>query len=145
MQGCISLISSGDDPTPSYFLGASANGSNVFFGTHARLAPQDTDESGDLYDARIGGSFPVPAGKGPCEGAACQSPPPAPIDATPGSLTFSGPGNLLPVASPATPVKKTTKKKTARCKRGYVRKKVKRKTECVRARKATKSTKQRGR
>ena len=34
---------------------------------------------------------------------------------------------------------------TPRCKRGYVKKKVKRKTECVRARKATKLTKQRGR
>ena len=64
VQGCISLISSGDDATPSFFLGASADGSNVFFGTHARLVAQDTDESGDLYDARIGGGFPGPGGQG---------------------------------------------------------------------------------
>ena len=52
-RGCVHLISSGKDPSPSYFLGASPDGSNVFFGTHARLVPADTDSSGDVYDARI--------------------------------------------------------------------------------------------
>ncbi len=116
-QGCVSLISSGDDPAPSFFLGASADGSNVFFGTHARLVPEDTDTSGDLYDARIDGGFPVPGGRGPCEGAACQNPPPEPIDATPGSLTFSGAGNIAP-APLTTPAKTKTKKKTTKCARG---------------------------
>jgi hypothetical protein len=101
-EGCLHLISPGDDPTASYFLGMSSyvasNGEtveagNVFFGTHAKLVAQDTDEAGDLYDARIGGGFPVRGGKGPCEGNACENPAPAPIDATPGSLTFSGVGN----------------------------------------------------
>ena len=116
-QGCVSLISSGDDPAPSFFLGASADGSNVFFGTHARLVPEDTDSSGDLYDARIDGGFPVPGGSGPCEGTACQNPPPAPIDATPGSLTFSGAGNIAP-APPTTTAETKTKKKTTKCARG---------------------------
>ena len=106
-EGCVSLISSGEDSGPSYFLGASANGSNVFFGTHAKLVPQDGDESGDLYDARIDGGFPTPAGVGPCEGDACQSVAPAPIDATPGSLTFYGPGNPGGESSTTTPPKKT--------------------------------------
>jgi hypothetical protein len=35
-----------------------------------------------------------------CEGDACQNSPAAPVDLTPGSLTFSGPGNLAPVVGP---------------------------------------------
>jgi hypothetical protein len=95
-EGKVSLISSGKDSFASYFLGASPDGKDVFFGTHARLVPQDIDTAGDLYDARIGGGFGAGAGgSGPCEGDACQNPAPAPIDATPASLTFSGAGNLL--------------------------------------------------
>jgi hypothetical protein len=106
-EGRISMISSGQDSSPSYFLGmstASIKGSsveaaNVFFGTHARLVPSDTDTAGDLYDARIDGGFPPPfAETAACEGDACQNPPAAPIDATPGSLTFSGSGNVSGVA-----------------------------------------------
>ena len=106
-QGCVYLISSGDDSTPSYFLGADANGDNVFFGTHSRLAPQDTDESGDLYDARIGGGFNVPSNTGPCEGNTCQNPSPTPIDATPSSLTLTGPGNISETKPAITHKKKT--------------------------------------
>jgi hypothetical protein len=95
VAGCISLISSGQDSVPSFFLGASGNGTDVFFGTHARLVAQDTDTAGDLYDARIDGGFRVVGGTGPCEGDACQSPSPSPIDSTPGSLTFSGAGNIV--------------------------------------------------
>lgn len=107
-NGCVHLISSGLDPAPSYFLGASANGSNVFFGTHARLTPQDTDTAGDLYDARIGGGKGVGGGVGPCEGDACQNPPPPPIDASPGSLTFFGAGNFAGEAKPPVTPKKVT-------------------------------------
>ena len=52
-RGCLSLITSGQDSLNSFFLDSSENGSNVFFGTHAQLVPQDTDAEGDLYDARI--------------------------------------------------------------------------------------------
>ena len=31
----------------------SPDGHNVFFGTHSRLVPADTDTKGDLYDARV--------------------------------------------------------------------------------------------
>jgi hypothetical protein len=97
--GRVSLISSGKDKAPSFFLGASPDGSNVFFGTHAKLVPQDTDTNGDIYDARVCTKedpciTPPSGGTGQCEGDACQSPPSAPIDATPGSLTFSGAGNV---------------------------------------------------
>jgi hypothetical protein len=99
-DGGIALISSGKDFAPSFFLGASPDGANAFFGTHARLVPQDTDASGDLYDARICTPAdpcikPPPGGTGQCEGDACQNPAPAPIDATPVSLTFSGAGNVF--------------------------------------------------
>jgi hypothetical protein len=106
-SGCVHLISSGTDPAGSYFLGASPDGSNVFFGTHARLVPQDIDTYGDLYDARIcepqvGNPCIKAAVAEPaqCEGASCHSVAPAPIDATPGSLTYSGPGNAPATAPP---------------------------------------------
>jgi hypothetical protein len=95
-NGKISLISSAGDPANAYFLGSSANGSNVFFGTHAQLVPQDTDVGGDLYDARIDGGFvkPTPA---QCTGTGCQGVPAAPpIFATPASVTFEGVGNFPP-------------------------------------------------
>ncbi len=103
--GQIGLISSGQDLAPSFFLGASADGANVFFGTHARLVGADTDTAGDLYDARIGGGSQNGVGKRPpCEGDACQNPPAAPFDTTPGSATFSGAGNLpAPVTSKSKP------------------------------------------
>ncbi len=94
-QGAVALISSGTDLAPSYFLGASPDGANVFIGTHAQLVRQDKDTSGDVYDARIGGGFPGgPEGESQCTGESCQNPPAAPIDATPGSATFVGPGNV---------------------------------------------------
>jgi hypothetical protein len=126
-EGEISLISSGQDPSPSYFLGTDATGADVYLGTHSRLVPQDTDNYGDLYDARIDGGFPVLQGSAACEGDACQTPPPPPTKRTPSSLTFNGPGNLI--ASPPPP--KTTVVST-KCKKGFVKKKGK----CVKHKKA---------
>jgi hypothetical protein len=114
-EGRISLLSSGQDSLPSYFLGASANGANVFFGTHARLVPADTDSQGDVYDARICTASerciePAPAREGLCEGDACSHPAQAPNDATPASLTFAGAGDLAPPAPSATVRAKTCAK-----------------------------------
>jgi hypothetical protein len=137
-QGCVHLISSAQSSIPSYFLGASPDGSDVFFGTHAKLVPQDTDTAGDVYDARTGGGFPVQSGKGPCEGNACENPASAPIEATPGSLTFSGPANPAPAPSTTTTVKKTTTKKAAvRCKKGFT----KQHDRCVKRKKKSKTAK----
>jgi hypothetical protein len=110
-EGTISLISSGQDSLPSFFLGASPNGANVFFGTHARLVPADTGSGGNLYDARVCTTAepciaPAPAREGLCEGDACSHPAAAPSDATPGSATFSGQGDLTPAPS-TTPRAKT--------------------------------------
>jgi len=104
----LSLVGSGSDPAPSYFLGYSpyympsgrkVEGGNVFIGTHARLSPLDTNSVGDIYDARLCEAespciAPPVAETAQCEGGACQIPPVLPTDATPGSLTFAGAGNL---------------------------------------------------
>jgi hypothetical protein len=103
-EGTVALVSSGQDSLPSFFLGASPNGANVFFGTHARLVPADTGSGGNLYDARVCTATepciaPAPAREGLCEGDACSHPAAAPSDATPGSATFSGQGDLTPAPS----------------------------------------------
>jgi hypothetical protein len=115
-EGEISLLSSGQDPLPSDFLGASPNGANVFFGTHARLVPADTSGGGNVYDARVcTASEPciaaAPAREGLCEGDACSHPAAAPSDATPASATFTGPGDLVPVPSTAPRAKSCAKPK----------------------------------
>jgi hypothetical protein len=110
-EGTVSLISSGQDALPSFFLGASPNGADVFFGTHARLVPADTGSGGNLYDARVCTASepciaPAPAREGLCEGDACSHPAAAPSDATPASATFSGQGDLTSAPS-TTPRAKT--------------------------------------
>jgi hypothetical protein len=93
--GCVDLISSGASNSESAFLDASESGDDVFFLTSARLASTDTDTSLDVYDARVGGGFPQATRPVECSGDACQQPATPPVGATPGSLTFSGPGNVL--------------------------------------------------
>jgi hypothetical protein len=114
--GCVSLVSSGRGEGRSTFADASADGSDAFFLTLAALVPADRG-SLDLYDARVGGGFPVRIPPIPCEGDACQSLPPEPIDPTLTTL-LSGPGN---------PGVRYPKQKK-RCKKGSVR----RKDKCVR-------------
>jgi hypothetical protein len=106
-DGTVSLVSSGTDSDNSYFLDSSPDGANVFFGTHAQLVPADTDNQGDLYDARICTSAEpcAQAARGEtaqCEGDACQAPSPAPIDQSPASLSFSGSGNVVAAGATGT-------------------------------------------
>jgi hypothetical protein len=93
--GCVDLISAGTSGTESAFLDASESGSDVFFLTASRLSPRDTDTALDVYDARVGGGEPEAAKPVECQGDSCQNPATPPVDATPGSLTFSGAGNLV--------------------------------------------------
>jgi len=92
-DGCIYLISSGESPSESEFWEASPDGADVFFNTASSLVAADPG-SVDLYDARAGGGFAVPAEAAECEGEACQSPPPAPASPTPASAAYNGPGNV---------------------------------------------------
>jgi hypothetical protein len=94
-DGCLSLISSGQNPQDSELVDASGEGRDVFFTTRASLLPHDPGLI-DIYDARIGGGYPAPAAPPPgCEGEACQGPVPPPLAPTPGSVSYRGPGDLV--------------------------------------------------
>jgi hypothetical protein len=94
-EGCVNLISSGESPRDSEIVDASADGRDVFFKTESSLRPEDPGLL-DVYDARAGGGFPLPAApEPPCQGEACQHPTPGPSDATPSSQSYVGPGNRL--------------------------------------------------
>ncbi|MGN6275680.1 MAG: hypothetical protein ACTHNP_07095 [Solirubrobacterales bacterium] len=114
--GCLSLISSGTDPDGAAFLDASESGDDVYFLTSSSLASGDPG-SRDVYDARVGGGFPVGVPPIPCEGDACAPLPSPPEDPTVGTLV-PGPGNP-PVHFP--PVKKCPKGKRRIVKGGTVR------------------------
>jgi hypothetical protein len=88
------LLSSGESPQPSYFLDASADGSDAFISTTEPLSRWDIDGSRDIYDARVNGGFPEPAPPPPsCQGDACQPNPTQLNDPTPASSSFKGLGN----------------------------------------------------
>jgi hypothetical protein len=102
VTGKVSLLSSGTDPSDSFFMDASASGGDAFFMTRQRLVGWDSDNNLDLYDARIGGGLPEPAAVLPgCAGDACQGvQTTVPVFDGPGSLGFAGSGNApAPVIS----------------------------------------------
>lgn len=102
--GCIYLLSGGSSNEPSWLLGASLSGSDVFMITRAALTPEAQDEFYKVFDARIDGIKPVspPA----CTGTGCQGVPSAPPTfATPSSVTYNGIGNFLPSAPVSTKAK----------------------------------------
>ncbi len=121
--GCVGLISSGESQQESAFLDASETGSDVFFLTTARLAPQDYDVAYNVYDAHectVGSPCVTPPASLPpsCVTAdACRAAPslqPA-IYGAPSSATFSGIGNVT--GGQATTLSRPGKKvsKTVRC------------------------------
>ena len=59
--GAPHLISSGAGDSNSIFVDASPSGNDVYFSTRDRLLRLDRDENSDVYDARVGGGFPLPA------------------------------------------------------------------------------------
>ncbi len=71
-DGSLSLISPGKDASDSFFLDNSASGNDVFFATRANLTGSDVDGSFDVYDARVGGGFPVSAAPSGCA-SSCSS------------------------------------------------------------------------
>jgi hypothetical protein len=102
--GTVHLLSSGSDPSDSYFMGASANGDEAFILTRQRLVGWDTDSAYDLYDVRVGGGFPEPAVVGSaCVGGECQGPlgPPPGSPSAVSSLFTAGAGNAAPVVAKA--------------------------------------------
>jgi len=85
--GTVSLISDGHSTDGSLLAGVSPSGDDAFFYTRAALVPQDTDGGNfDVYDARVGGGFPTPAGSAACQDDGCHpQPSAAPFLPAPGS------------------------------------------------------------
>ncbi len=115
-DGTVSLISDGRDTSPksivlgipssTQLLGSSESGADVFFATDDALTSQDTDTQRDYYDARIctvaEPCFTPPSPPSECHEEGCRGAAPAPpATQTPGSRSFTGPGNLTP--PPAVP------------------------------------------
>ena len=120
-EGCLDLISSGQSNEDSEFLDASSSGADVFFAAGESLLPADPGLV-DVYDARIGGGFPPPSSPPVvCEGEACQGAPVPPLDTTPASFAFFGPGSPPP---PVLAIPKAKAKPRGKpCRKGTVRKK----------------------
>lgn len=111
--GCIYLLSGGTSNESSWLLGASTSGSDVFMITRADLTADAQDELYKVFDARVEGSNPVtpPA----CTGTGCQGvPAPAPIFATPSSVTYNGVGNFSPIGGVVLKVKAKERSLTRR-------------------------------
>jgi hypothetical protein len=89
--GHLTLISPGSGSDNANFVDASSDGADVFFVTRQQLVAADRDENLDVYDARVGGGFPQPAGTDrACEGDECQGQArPAPAATIPGSAAIS--------------------------------------------------------
>jgi len=140
--GCVALISSGTSSEESAFMDASGKvsggeeGEDVFFMTTARLSGEDVDSAFDVYDAHVCTSAapcPAPPVALPpctttesCRGAATPQPE---VFGAPSSATFSGAGNVAPQTGP--PAKPAVKKKTVKCKWGFVKRKVKKQEQCI--------------
>jgi hypothetical protein len=108
--GDVYLVSDGHDaskvsggiPTVEFF-GANPSAADAFFTTADQLVPQAAESQQMLYDARTGGGFPASATQATCEGEVCQGPTSvAPATQSPGSASFSGPGNLTSPPSTTT-------------------------------------------
>jgi hypothetical protein len=131
----VSLLSTGQGTTDSYFMDASASGNDVFIATDQRLVGWDKDDNYDLYDVRVDGGFPEPAAVRPaCASEDCRrQSTPALAAPTVASLTFSGSGNVGPTPKPKPKPKSKSKSKPkqVKCRRGRVRNKVKGHVRCV--------------
>jgi hypothetical protein len=128
------LLSNGENKQPSYFLTASPDGSDAFVLTAEPLSRHDIDDYYDIYDARAGGGIPEPPLPGGlCDGDACQPPPVALNDPTPGTSTLRGPGNSR------------ARERKARCAKGARKVRRNGKTRCVKQRKSKRTAKHNGR
>jgi hypothetical protein len=124
--GCVYLLSGGSSTDDSFFLDASANGTDAFFMTRAQLVPEDREEAFHVYDVRAphvpGEAVGFPPVAGAVCGGECHTSPQAALAfAAPVSATFSGAGNLSPPEPSATPVSKPKPKKKFVCRRGFAR------------------------
>ncbi len=110
-EGRVSMISTGSSLTNDVNPVITPDGENVFFATAQGLVPADTENDVDVYDARVGGGFPLAAAErvqcasDGCQGALTN---PAPL-LVPGSAVQAPGGNFAAPAAAKHAVK--TKKK----------------------------------
>ena len=104
-EGRVTPISRLGGETDSLFISASPSGNDVFFATHDDLVPNKNSGDYMVYDARVGGGFPLaPQG---CSGVSCQGSASAPPAASaPASSALSGAGNPRMKACPKGKVRK---------------------------------------
>jgi hypothetical protein len=127
-DGSPHLISSATSGEGSYFFEASPSGEDVFFLTAQQLPSGKAEATYSVYDARVEGGFPEPAPLTQCSEEDCKGAfSAAPSFGAPTSATFAGTGNPAPAPKPAVVVKK----KVVKCKRDFVKKKIKKKETCV--------------
>lgn len=103
LDGELHLISTGTSPLDSEFAGATDDGSEVYFTTNDSLVPQDVDAGiGDLYVAKVGGGFAAASDVSRCT-VDCQGPAKV-LEGlqTPGTVSFTGPGDVDDAAEPGT-------------------------------------------
>ncbi len=97
--GCIYLLSNGKSTDASYILDASASGNDVFIATREPFVRQDKDQLYDVYGAVVEGGL-ASQNQVPniCESRnSCHPATPAPTTfESPGTASFSGPGNAKP-------------------------------------------------
>jgi hypothetical protein len=138
-EGTVSLVSSGTAIEPAGPATISPSGRDVFFVTVASVVAQDVDGAPDVYDARLGGGFPVaPAPPQSCSGDACQGSLSNPVPLlVPGSVSQAPGESLSPLRTKA----KTKGKPKAKCKRGYGRNK---RGKCVKRKKRERNASRRG-
>ena len=109
-EGVLSLVSDGHNQRDPVLESTDAAGHNVFFTTTARLTPQDDEDTIKLYDARLGGGFPLNPPTPPCSDDSCQPPPTNNPSYIPnGSETFTGAGNVTPPVAKGVVVKSSSR------------------------------------
>ncbi len=118
-EGSVSMISDGRDTSregapweTAQTAAISASGDDIVFSTRAQVLGPDTDELLDVYDAKVDGGLPYTPPPPPCVSVeACHGSAAAdPTSATPGSATFTGPGNSVPAKKKPKKPKKKHKK-----------------------------------
>ena len=117
-EGSVGLISSGSATEPDTEPVITPSGRDIFFSTSAGLVSGDTDGLRDIYDARIGGGFPVQAVKEEeCVGDACLGPLSAPAPVLVAGSVSQSAGDNLPAPAAATPKVTMKKAKTKKKKK----------------------------
>ena len=129
--GCVYLISSGTSTAPSFYLDNDESGENVFLATRQGLGRNDTDESYDVYDARVNGGFPHEASPAECA-SGCRAPGVPPVLFAPLTTAFGPSGNLAPPAESQPPKSKILMRaqKLAKALRACAKKPKRRRAAC---------------